>query len=159
MTKYSSWGETLDLATGLVRKALQHHRDAARPKPDADTWSRKARHFQYLVDRGVSPETLAKEISDPIGLRIAQEELPLLARGQNPLDPQAGDAVAALLESKAVEVYGGTYKSKADELAQLEKGAYRSRVALAATIRHLREDGLSGELSVPSFQDGQLIEV
>ena len=99
--------EQTAVATDLARKALAHHRDAARPKVDADTWSRKARHFQYLVDRGVNPDTLVKEISDPIGLRIAQEELPLLERGQtNPQDPTAGEGVAALLEHKAYEVYG-----------------------------------------------------
>jgi hypothetical protein len=154
-------GETVAVASDLALKKLAHDRDAARPKVDADTWSRKARHFEYLVSRGIDPETLAQEIADPVSLRVAQDEMPILARGQSPLDPKAGEGVSALLEQKALSVYGDDYRAKADELKQFDRGAYRAQVALSGTIRQIREaaGGNWGDLAIPSFTEGDLVEV
>jgi hypothetical protein len=149
--------ETAAVAADLAEKKLAHDRDAARPKVDADIWSRKARQFAYLVDRGVDPESLAGEIVDAVSLRVAQDELPILARGQSPLDPQAGEAVAAKLAHKANSIYSDTFQERAEALAQFQRGAYRANVALSATLRQLREDD-RGDLSVPAFAEGQLIE-
>jgi hypothetical protein len=150
--------EAVAVASDLARKKLAHDRDQQRPKVDPPIHERKARQLSYLLDHGVSLDTLVRDnISDPVSLRVLQEEAPIFARGQAPMDRKAGEDFDTLMEQAAYNTYSDAYRDKADDLAAFDKGAYRATVALSATIRALRQDDRS-ELSVPAFAEGQLIE-
>lgn len=149
--------EQTAVAADLARKALRHERDQKRPKVDPATYQQKVSQLRYLADHKVPIEQLVKDATaDPASLRVAQEELPIIARAQNPLDPQAGEGIAAQLDHAAYEVYGGEYQQKADRLAQFEKGQYRAQVALTAAKRALMQDDHS-EHPLPAYEEGQLL--
>jgi hypothetical protein len=146
------------VAADLARKALAHQRDQKRPKVDNGTHERKARQMLYLVEKGISVETLIRDYGqDPQLLAILADEAPIFARAESPLDPKAAEGVQAMIEQAAYQTFGDDYRAKADELSAFQQGAYRSQVAMAAALRQIRNQD-RGEFVAPSYQDGQLVE-
>ncbi len=151
--------ENIAVAADVAKKALAAERDKLRPSVDNATHERKARQLAYLIDRGVPLQDLIQEnITDSVTLRILEDELPVLARGQEPQYKESGKTYDELLRQAARKVYGDQYRAADDKLAEVDRGAYRANVAAVTALRAIREDDRSG-LAVPAYQDGQMIEV
>ena len=148
----------IEAAELVANTGLKEQRDKLKPRVDNATHERRARQLSYLVDRGVPLEDLISEnITDPVTLRILEQELPVLARGREPQYKEAGRTFDELLHQAARETYGPEFRAADDKIKDLERGAYRAKVAASATLRALQEDDRTG-LVVPAYQEGQLIE-
>jgi hypothetical protein len=157
LAELSALAEHTAVAADLARKYLAHERDQNRPKVDPATYQQKVSQFRYLADHKVPIEQLVRDAAaDPISMAVAQVELPIIARAQSPLDPQAGEGVAAQLDHAAYKVFSEAYRAKADELSKFDKGAYRAQVSLTQAKRALMQDDRS-EHPLPAFEEGQLL--
>jgi hypothetical protein len=81
-----------------------------------------------------------------------------LARGQEPQYKESGQTFDELLHQAARGTYGDQYTAADDKIKDLERGAYRAKVAATGVQRAIRENERSG-LAIPAYEDGELIEI
>jgi hypothetical protein len=148
----------IEASETMAVKALEEQRDKLKPTVDPAVHERKARQLAYLVDRGVPlAELIQTNVSDPVTLRILEEEAPVLARGQAPQYRDSGEDYDELLKEAGRRVYGDRYREADDKIKDLQKGSYRVKVAANAVRLALQNDDREDGFAIPSYQAGQLV--